>query len=404
MPSAAERIGCQLNALINKEEPRDTAIVAEDTDHLRVCVPTTRNFARNVFLGATYEAQDVLTKCADADLLYLEPQRRFQFRKQLLWKLLKVDVSRRLAYVNPGIQSVQLEKDYDLFVFNCPIGTDPLYFNAIRGWKDRCKTSVCWINELWAADLPRFKNWLFRFREFDHVIVGLKGSVEAVSNAIGRSCHYVPGGVDAIRFSPCLEPPSRVINVYSVGRRLEGIHQALLKLAALGKIFYVHDTMENSGNALTSDYQAHRNAYANMAKRSHLFMVAQGFVDTADRTRGQIEVGFRYYEGSAAGAILVGQTPDCDTFRQTFDWPDAVVDIKPDGSDTVQVITDLLADPDRLQRISRRNAVEALLRHDWVYRWKEIFAIAGIKPTRRMKTREKRLKQLADGETIEEIR
>ena len=373
----------------------EVAKASEAMNGPRICLPTTRNFIRNVFRGATYEAQDVLAECADTDLVCLEPQKQFQFRKQLLWKLMKMDVSRRLAYLNPGIQPVQVANDYDLFVFNCPIGTDPLYFNAIQGWKKRCKTSVCWINELWKADIPRYKNWLFRFREFDHVIVGLRGSVETLSDALGRRCHYVPGGVDAIRFSPCPNVPARVVNVYSVGRRLDKVHRALLKMAAAGKIFYVHDTVENSGNVSTSDYQAHRNAYANMAKRSHLFMVAQGFVDTADFTRGQVEVGLRFYEGAAAGSVLVGQAPDCDTFRHAFNWPGAVIDIKPDGSDVVEVLTNLLADPEHLRRISRRNASESLLRHDWVYRWKEIFAIAGIKPTEAMEARENRLKELA---------
>jgi hypothetical protein len=46
--------------------------------------------------------------------------------------------------------------------------------------------------------------------------------------------------------------------------------------------------------------------------------------------------------------------------------------------------------------ISTRNATEALLRHDWLYRWKEMFRVAGIEPTPRMVARERRLKDMAD--------
>jgi hypothetical protein len=46
--------------------------------------------------------------------------------------------------------------------------------------------------------------------------------------------------------------------------------------------------------------------------------------------------------------------------------------------------------------ISRRNAKEALLHHDWVYRWKQILNIAGLKPTPKLEVREKRLKQMAE--------
>jgi hypothetical protein len=46
--------------------------------------------------------------------------------------------------------------------------------------------------------------------------------------------------------------------------------------------------------------------------------------------------------------------------------------------------------------MSRRNAAEALLRHDWVYRWKQILEIAGLKPTMAMEARERRLLELAE--------
>jgi len=78
-----------------------------------------------------------------------------------------------------------------------------------------------------------------------------------------------------------------------------------------------------------------------------------------------------------------------------FSWPDAVIEIKTNGSDVVEVLSCLSAQPERLHEISRRNAMEALLRLDWVYRWKQILEIAGLKPTPAMDTREKRLKQLA---------
>ena len=35
--------------------------------------------------------------------------------------------------------------------------------------------------------------------------------------------------------------------------------------------------------------------------------------------------------------------------------------------------------PERLVEISRRNAMEALLRHDWAYRWKQILDIVGLR-------------------------
>ena len=93
---------------------------------------------------------------------------------------------------------------------------------------------------------------------------------------------------------------------------------------------------------------------------------------------------------------MLGQAPDCDSFHEMFGWPDAVIDIKTDGSDTADVLSSLSAQPERLREISRRNAMEALLRHDWVYRWKQILDIAGLKPAPAMEARERRLQQLAE--------
>jgi hypothetical protein len=360
----------------------------------RVCIPTSRKFTRRAYQTAHKEAQDIL-ESPEVELLELEALDGFEKRHYWQQRLLYRDVSRRLAFANPGLKPVRLTRDYDLLIVLCQTYAELFFVNAIQGLQDHCKTTVCWIDELFAGDLPRFKYWLPSLRRFDHVVVGMHGTVKALSEAIGRSCHYVPGGVDAIRFSPYPHRLQRVIDVYSVGRRAEGPHRALLGMAAAGKLFYIFDSL-HSGESMTADYRQHRDLYASIAKRSRYFMVAPGKVDQVHETAGQIEVGFRFYEGAAAGCVLVGQAPRCEPFARMFDWPDAVVEVAPDGSDIVGVLSDLSSDPGRLREISRRNAVETLLRHDWVYRWKRIFEIAGVSPTRGMQTRERQLKRLAE--------
>lgn len=119
-------------------------------------------------------------------------------------------------------------------------------------------------------------------------------------------------------------------------------------------------------------------------------------MDDVSGTRGQVEVGARYYEGAAAGTVMIGEAADCEAYRDLFGWPEAVIQICPDGSDLTAVLHDLDSDPERIAAISRRNAKEALLRHDWAYRWNQMFRIAGIEPSPRMATRERRLKDMAD--------
>lgn len=362
----------------------------------RICMPTFSAFETGAFRTGFLEGQDILVECEAVELIHLEPSRLFEYRKNFLSRLVYHDISRRLVFRNPGLRPVRLTKEYDLFLLVCPWWQDVWYANAIQEWQDHCRVSVCWIMEQWVHAVPDIEYWLPILSRFDHVIVGIDGSGKALGDAIGRPpCPEIHQGVDAIRFSPYPNPPSRTIDVYSMGRRLEGIHRALLPLAAQNKIFYVYDTVQ-TGASHVPDHRQHRQLYANMAKRSRFFMVAPGKANCPELTRGQSALGPRYYDGSAAGAVLLGQKADCATFRRHFDWPDAVIELQPDGSDAVEVLSKLSADPERIREISRRNAVEALRRHDWIYRWKEILGLAGLRPTSAMAAREKRLGELAE--------
>jgi hypothetical protein len=357
-------------------------------------MPTFSGFAKKVFRAGLYEAQDVLVSCDDVDLIHLQPASGLALKEKWLTRFAYHTWSSKLASCNPGLQPVRLKKDYDLFLLVCPLWPDVLYANAIDGWRDHCRTSICWIDELWAHGVSELHGLLSILERFDYVVVGINGSGQALSNVLGRPCREMMGAVDAIRFTPYPKPPARVIDVYNIGRRREGIHQQLRDLASTS-IFYVHDTFRNPGDSETPDYSQHRELYASLAKRSRFFVVAPGKVDRPSETNGQVSLGFRFFEGSAAGAVLLGQAPDCEGFRHHFDWPDAVIEIRPDGSDAWEVISRLSADPEQFEAISRRNAEQALRRHDWLYRWKDILALAGLTPTAAMVDRENRLRELA---------
>jgi len=362
----------------------------------RICMPIYSSFARNIFRAGVYEAQDIIAICDDVEVVPLEPSNGFVFREKWVSRLLNHDITKRSVSLNPGLRPVRLTQDYDLFVHVCAEITDVLYVNAIEGWRDRCKTSVCWITEFWSHHFPLRENWLSILSKFDHIIISTDGSAKPLGERIQRPCHEIMAGVDTMRFSPYPNPTPRVIDVLSIGRRWEGIHRSLLKMAAEKRIFYLHDTLDNVANCTTIDYSQHRDHYSNVAKRSRIFMVAEGKVTSPEETGGQACIGLRYFEGLAAGSVLVGQAPDCESFRKHFDWAQAVIKIQPDGSDTIEVISRLLSEPKQLQEISCQNVEEALRRHDWVYRWKEILSIAGLGPTPAMAAREKGLRELAD--------
>ena len=324
----------------------------------RICMPTWRNFTRKAFRCALYEAQDVLAEHDDVDLIPLNTAWGAWFDEYWLRTPLYYDVSRKLISANPGLKKVRLSKDYDVFIAVCNTLWDLPYINAIERWRDHCRISVCWIDELWATEVPNFKYWLHALRQFDYVFVGYKGTVSALSKAIDRPCYWLPGGIDVFKFSPLTESTARVVDVYSMGRRWGGVHSELLKAANRGELFYLHDTVANTANSEVYDVKQHRDLYANIAKRCKYFMVAPGKIGPAE-TAGQIEVGYRYFEGAAAGAVMIGMTADCEAYRELFDWQEAVIEIQPDGSDIMSVLRELGSNPERGAAIGRRNATEA---------------------------------------------
>jgi Glycosyl transferases group 1 len=362
----------------------------------RICMPTWRNFSNTTYRCSLYEAQDVLVEIDDVDLIHLDKSWGAALDEYWLRRPLFHDLSGKLIFVNPGLRKVRLDKDYDAFIAVCSTLWDLPYVNAIERWRNHCKIGICWIDELWVSEIPNYKYWLPALEQFDHVFLGTSGTVSALSHAANRACFWLPGGVDALRFGSFAHLTDRPVDVYSIGRRYQGIHDEMLKAAARGDIFYLHDSIGGGGMTEVYDYRQHRELFANIAKRSRYFVVAPAKMDEIAYRRGQVEVGYRYFEGAAAGTVMIGEAPDCDAYRELFDWPEAVIQVQSDGSDTLAVLSELGSDPERITAISRQNAREALLRHDWIHRWNELFRIAGIEPLPRKAAREQRLKELAD--------
>jgi hypothetical protein len=360
----------------------------------RICCPSWRKFRQVVFQGAVYEAQDVLAEIDDVDLLCPEARWLHAVRDELQKKLVWVDLTRTVPRLNPGLTTLRLRRTYDLFIAFCQNWTDLLALNAIKGWERKCGTSLCWIDEMWGDWVPRYRNWIHLLDRFDHIAVTFKGSVGAVEKALGRPCHWLPHAVDALRFTPYPNPPARVIDVYSIGRRWEGSHRALLEASSRSELLYIFDSIRLSDSS-APDHREHRRLVASLAKRSRFFLVAPAKMNALEERGGQSELGSRYYEGAAAGAVLIGRAPANDSFRELFGWPDAVIEIEPDGSNVVDLIADLSRDPGRLQAISRRNAGEALSRHDWSYRWESVLSMAGLAPLAALAERKERLSALA---------
>jgi hypothetical protein len=347
---------------------------------------------RNIFKGTLfrcplYEFEDIICQIDSVEVLAPRPEKWFKYGTRIANRLAR-DTTIAL---NPGIPKIKLKNNYDLLFTVCGFPKDLLNFNTVINWKDYCKTSICLLDEIWVKQLSKYECFLKILSKFDYVMLYYSQSVKAVSKVIGDRCFFLPPGVDAILFCPYPEPPKRVVDVYSIGRRSEVTHQTLLRMAKENRIFYVYDSMI-AEDAMSA--KEHRLLVANMAKRSEYFIVNPGLIDNSDIRGSQLEMGNRFFEGAAAGTIMIGEYPRNGEFEKLFNWPDAVIYLPFDSDNIGTIINALDKQPDRKEKIRRNNVVQSLLRHDWVYRWETVLKTAGLEPMPELLKRKKRLKDL----------
>ena len=110
----------------------------------------------------------------------------------------------------------------------------------------------------------------------------------------------------------------------------------------------------------------------------------------------QKEIGDRIFEGTAGGAIAIGNQTATAEFNKHFNWSDSLISIPADAHNIADLIRELDTQSDRLKRILRHNIYNSLLRHDWVYRWRHILETMELEVTPQIVAREARLKQRAE--------
>ena len=259
-------------------------------------------------------------------------------------------------------------------------------------WRGLSRTTACYVEDVLRKE-PGQQHNLQLLGAFDHVFLTFEETAEAATHAMGRPCGHVPYSVDALRACPRPDsPPPRVIDVYAMGRRRPEVHRSLLRYCRDRRWYYAFDTLRD---ARPTSAREHRRHLLDRIRRSRFFIVQTAFVDKPDRVAGQQEIGLRYYEGAACGAVLVGDRVRSPSFSRLFGWEDAVVPARPDGSDIADVLAGLDADPARVERARRANIANSLRFHDHAYRWAQILEGVGLAPLAAYHDRVHRLNERA---------
>jgi hypothetical protein len=367
----------------------------------KVLLLSQRRIADVVAYCLAYEYEDTFAAVTDAQRIDATDLPALEFSRRA-YKLARLaSGSPRLArrLVPYPRSKVILERDFELFfpVFSLPY---QLYSLAmIPNWRKRCRKAACFITEVWSDLLPEYL--LELLSAFDHIFLGHRHGVPDVARVTGRPCTYLPLAVDVLRFTPASLNQPRPINVCNIGRRSPITHQALLEEAERQQSFYYYDTVAASGADLkhrtfrVDSPHEHRRMLATILKHSCYYIANRSYVNKPEFTAGREEISARFYEGAAAGTVMIGEAPRTEEFKRQFDWPDAVIHVPFDSPDIGRILADLNSDPERLRTVRCNNAREAALRHDWLHRIQVVFDALDLETTEDMRARAKQLDQIA---------
>lgn len=361
-------------------------------DNARVLVVSNRRFHPVVWRCAAFEAEDVISAVDRVAMVAPLARRRGQGRgTQFVQRAMRQAAGVTLAFdLRP--EPVRLEGSYDLFIYIAQNPGDVAFLEAVPGWRRRCKYAVCFIEELWISELARARK-LALLEPFDRILLPFRATAAPLAEKIGVPCEWLPPALDALRFCPWPDPPARTVDFFGMGRRSELTHRALREHAARRGWSYTYDTVFDY--QWVRNPQEHRELLADTIKRSRYFMVNKAKIDAVAQTRGQEELAYRFVEGAAGGAVMIGDAPNAPCFTDAFDWTDAVIPLPYGATNIGDVLDELERQPQRLEQIRRSNVENVLRRHDWAHRWAYILGLAGLPPAPALQARLQRLEQLA---------
>ena len=348
-----------------------------------------------------YEFEDVLVQTIGADRVEPLDLERVELERRAYRALRSVTGSAPLALrLTPRTGGLRLDKTYDMFLAVFNHAHEVFAVNAIRNWRQRCRYAACVVSEAFEANLPGYL--MESLAAFDRIYV-CSNPVESIQKISGRPTSYLSLAVDVPTFCPYPDPPARSIDVLGIGRRSDVTHAALMAAARTKDFFYYYDTVRTTagvvdpGRQITFsviDSAQHRFKLASLLKRSRYYLASRARSNEA--WAADDEISGRFYEGAAAGAIMIGDPPRGGRYLGLFDWPEVVVSAPWDDPDIVERIAELEKDKERRERIRRGNITNALLRHDWAYRARTILEDARMPIPAALLAREARLRELAD--------
>ncbi len=356
---------------------------------LRICIASHYGYGGALYNRLVYEACTAIASMTDAVIVAPGPARH-----STAWQTLSVAKHAITGAPFSSIETYRMTEDFDLFLF---VGMRPQDLNvldSIKGWRQHSHTAAAFLFETWSGLVEDKRSYYHRLDPFDEVFLFNAASVAKVQAVTRAHVSHLPAAVDCLAATPYPRPAPRPIDVLSIGRTDQTVHDQLVEMTERRDLLYVWDL---APGAMKTGYDEARFRTYHMIRNSRLF-TSFNFHIAAEKcreSRGEDAVPARVFEGAAAGAVMIGTAPTVPDYAPLFDWPDALIEMPMNPVDMEEFYAELQADPERLRRAGIRNAAESLRRHDWAYRWEEMLQRLDLPAPPGLETRKARLGRLA---------
>ena len=145
----------------------------------RIFMFSLRNLRKEVYRCAAYEFEDLICEIDDVFLSAPKPyysKRPSYSPASRFVRELNYRFKRKFFFRSDG-EKIRLKKNYDYFFYYRSHMGDMQQLSAIEGWKEKFRTKICWIEEIWKNDIHKHQYHLRILANFDHVIVNFFNSL-----------------------------------------------------------------------------------------------------------------------------------------------------------------------------------------------------------------------------------
>jgi hypothetical protein len=169
----------------------------------RVLVASDFNAKERAHFASSYEFCQVIADCDDADLV---APPLYNYLKKYLGRMLppnddlnvQRDFNRLINGLRKGVGlkngptvvPVDIQKEYDLFVYIAWGPATLVELSRLRHWRKRCAKAVVFLHELWGSSVESYRDYLKILDQFDHVFLLHQAAIPRVQQYTSTPCSF----------------------------------------------------------------------------------------------------------------------------------------------------------------------------------------------------------------------